>query len=109
MIGKPVRLRLVARQDIDGAIDHYLAEAGRDIAFGFIAALEAALEHMGRHPATGSPRHGHDLALPGLRSWPLRRYPYLIFYIEGADHLDVWRVLHAERDIPASLRGPDIE
>jgi toxin ParE1/3/4 len=30
--------------------------------------------------------------------------PYLIFYIDRDDHVDVWRVLHAQRDIPARLR-----
>jgi len=41
--------------------------------------------------------------LPGLRFWPLQRYPYLVFYIELADHIDIWRVLHSQRDIPAWL------
>ena len=38
--------------------------------------------------------------MPGLRHWLLQSCPYLAFYVERADHLDVWRVLHAERDIP---------
>jgi len=33
----------------------------------------------------------------------LARYPYLVFYVEHADHIDVWRVLDARRDIPAWL------
>ncbi|HEY8332752.1 MAG TPA: type II toxin-antitoxin system RelE/ParE family toxin, partial [Tardiphaga sp.] len=52
-------------------------------------------------PATGSPRYAHELNLPGLRCWPLTRYPYLVFHVERPDHVDVWRVLHAGRDIPA--------
>ena len=35
---------------------------------------------------------------------PLKRYPYLVFYIEQDDHIDVWRVLHSHRDIPSWLR-----
>nr|MEA2799523.1 toxin ParE1/3/4 [Phenylobacterium sp.] len=35
-----------------------------------------------------------------------RRYPYLIFYVERDSHVDVWRLLHAERDIPAWLQEP---
>ncbi|ENO88947.1 plasmid stabilization system [Thauera aminoaromatica S2] len=35
------------------------------------------------------------------------RYPYLVFYVERADHIDVWRVLHGERDIPAWMQAPD--
>jgi len=33
--------------------------------------------------------------------WPLKCYPHLVFYVERADHIDVWRVLHGERDIPS--------
>ena len=42
----------------------------------------------------------HELNLPGLRFWPLTRYPHLVFYVERPDHIDVWRVLHGTRDIP---------
>jgi hypothetical protein len=37
--------------------------------------------------------------------WPIRRFPYLIFYIEQPDALDVWRVLHGQRDIPAWIQS----
>jgi plasmid stabilization system protein ParE len=35
------------------------------------------------------------------------RYPYLVFYIERPDHIDVWRVLHGQRDVPAWMQEPD--
>ena len=34
----------------------------------------------------------------------LRRYPYIIFCVERDDHIDVWRVLHAHRDIAVWMR-----
>ena len=68
---------------------------------GFVDALERAYVHIGKHPATGSPRYAHALDISGLRSWPLSKYPYLVFYVERTDHIDVWRVLHMQRDIPA--------
>jgi toxin ParE1/3/4 len=43
------------------------------------------------------------LNLPGLRFWSLTRYPYLVFSMELDAHVDVWRVLHGQRDIPAWL------
>jgi toxin ParE1/3/4 len=52
------------------------------VALGFIDALEQAYTHIGRHPATGSPRYAHELNLPGLRAWPLTRYPHIVFYVE---------------------------
>ena len=104
---KPVVPREQARQDVEDAVAHHIAEDAEAAALGFIDALEKAYSHIGRHPATGSPRYAHELTLPGLRSWPLTRYPYLVFYVERRDHIDVWRVLHGHRDIPAWMQEPD--
>jgi toxin ParE1/3/4 len=101
----PVIPRELARQDAEKAIDFYLSEAGPDVALGFIDALETAYRQIGDNPAGSSPRWGHDLNLPGLRSQKLKRFPYLVFFMERADHVDVWRILHAERDIPSWLQG----
>jgi toxin ParE1/3/4 len=103
---KPVVARALATQDIDDAIAWYLAESAPQAALGFIDALEQAYAHISRHPATGSARYAHALDLPGLRCWPLTRYPHLVFYIERAACIDVWRVLHGQRDIPAWLQEP---
>lgn len=108
MKAKPVVPREQASRDIDEAITHYLAEGSEHAAMGFVDALEQAYGHISRHPATGSPRHAHELNLPGLRSWPLARYPHLVFYVERTDRIDVWRVLHGQRDIPAWMQEPDI-
>ncbi|MCA9686188.1 MAG: type II toxin-antitoxin system RelE/ParE family toxin [Myxococcales bacterium] len=99
----PVVPREVARRDIDATIDFYLAQGAAAAALGFVDALEAAVATVGTQPSAGSPRHGHELGLPGLRTWPLAGYPYLLFYLERRDHVDLWRVLHSRRDIPASL------
>lgn len=77
------------------------ARGGAPAALGFIDAIEAACRHIAGHPASGSLRYSHELHLPGLRAWPVKRYPHLIFYIERQGHVDVWRVLHGHRDIPA--------
>lgn len=93
--------RALALDDVDQAITHYLEQDAAAAALGFVDALERAYVHIGKHPATGSPRYAHALDIPGLRSWPLSKYPYLVFYVERTDHIDVWRVLHMQRDIPA--------
>ncbi len=94
MTTKPVIPRVQAGRDVDAA---------QVAALGFIDALEQAYEHISRRAATGSPHHAHELGLAGLRFWPLARYPYLVFYIECDDHIDVWRVLHSRRDISELL------
>lgn len=104
---KPVVPREQANLDVDNVVAYYLDEGAASVALDFIDALEQAYTHIGRHPATGSPRYGHELDLPGLRSWSLSRYPYLVFYVERPDHIDVWRVLHGQRDIPTWMQDPD--
>ena len=104
---KAVVPREQANRDVDEAIAHYLSEGAAQAALSFIDELERAYTHIGRNPATGSPRYAHELNLPGLRVWPLSRYPHLVFYVERADHIDVWRVLHGQRDVPAWMSEPD--
>lgn len=103
MTAKPVVLRQQAEQDIRDAVEHYRSEAGQLVALALIDELERVLTRMATHPGTGSSRYAHDLALPGLRFQVLRKYPYLIFYLEQESSIDVWRVLHGHRDIPAWL------
>jgi toxin ParE1/3/4 len=106
---KPVIPREIANADVVEALDHYLNKAGDTVASKFIDALEKAYGHIARHPASGSSRYAHELNLQGLMVWPLKRYPHLVFYMERDDHIDVWRVLHAERDIPAWLGIPEVQ
>lgn len=108
MTTKPVIPRRQANRDAEEALDHYLGEAGEAVALGFIDSLEQVYRHIARHPASGSSRYAHELDLPGLTFWPLKRYPYLVFYMDCESHIDVWRVLHAERDISAWMRDPDV-
>jgi toxin ParE1/3/4 len=106
---KPIVPRELANRDVEQAISYYLSEASDQVALGFVNALERAYQHIGRHPASGSSRYAVELNLPGLRSWPLRRFPHLVFYCETKDCIDVWRVLSSARDIPAWMQEPPPE
>lgn len=101
---KPIVLLPRAERDIADATDNYRGEGGTALAEQWAQSLGAALRHVGAHSASGSPRYADVLAMPGLRFWRVRRFPYLIFYVDRASQVDVWRVLHAHRDIPAWLR-----
>jgi toxin ParE1/3/4 len=100
---KTIIPRSVANPSVDEGIDHYLHQHAESAALGFVDALVRAYVHIGRYAATGSPRYSHALNIPGLHFWPLTHYPYFVFYVEFADHIDVWRVLHGRRDIPSWL------
>jgi toxin ParE1/3/4 len=100
---KPATRSALADADIQSAVEFYLTESAA-LAGRFVGALEQATRHIEAHPASGSPRYAQELNLPQLRFWPLRRFPYALFYVEHSDHLDVIRCVHLRRDIPASLQ-----
>ncbi|HEY8055474.1 MAG TPA: type II toxin-antitoxin system RelE/ParE family toxin [Terriglobales bacterium] len=100
---KPAVLRALARRDVEAALDDFLERGEITLARRFVEKLELAIRHLQRFPSSGSPRHGRLLDLPDLRAWPVGGSGFLIFYLERPDHLDVWRVLHGARDIPAWL------
>ncbi len=56
--------------------------------------------------AAGSPRYAQELDIPGLRSRTVRRFPYLLFYVERVADIDIWRAVCAARDIPGWMREP---
>ncbi len=106
MGGKPVVLRERAQQDIDGAVEHYLTEAGQAVAPNLIDALQDTCCRIGERPASGSPRYAHELDIPGRRVLPAEKFPYLVSYVDGEMNINVWHVLHGARGIPAWMRGP---
>ena len=74
-------LRAAASADIASAVGYYRDQAGPETAIDFVDQLESAIEHLRRHPFTGSLQFSYELEIPDLRSWPLRKFPYLIFYV----------------------------
>ena len=102
-MAKPIRLRSLAAEDIEAAVDHYQREAGAAVAGRLIDAVERTLARIGRHPHAGALRYSYDLGVPDLRFIALARFPYAVFYLDATDEIDVWRVLHTRRDIPAIL------
>lgn len=97
------QLRAAAERDVHDAVDYYRNEAGPEIALGFIESLETAIAHLCDYPLSGSLRFAFELEIPELRSWSVPRFPYLLFYVPDHDRIDIWRVLHARRDIPVFL------
>jgi len=91
-----------AMRDLTDARAYYRQEAPHMVA-DFTLTVDAELLHLRRHAATGSPRYGLQLGIVGLRSWPIKRFPYVIFYTTHDDRIVVLRVLHQASDIPAHL------
>jgi toxin ParE1/3/4 len=103
---KPLRFRDSATKDIERAVEYLLSEHAKKAAMDLLDELEKAYDLIRRHPAAGSSRYAHEIDLPALRSWSLTRFPFVVFYFEQEQHIEIWRVLHANRDIPAGLAPP---
>lgn len=95
---KSIVPRRLANLDVRQAVEYYLKQDSKNLANDFIAHLENAYEHIKKFPATGSLRFSHQLALPNLRTWTIKKYPFAIFYIEQSDHIEILRVLHTHRN-----------
>lgn len=98
---KPLSWRPLAIQDADTAAGWYAEQGGAALELQFIEALEKVSQHIAAHPTSGSLRYAERLKLNSLRFWPLKQFPYLVFYLEHEAYIDIWRVLHSESDIPA--------
>jgi toxin ParE1/3/4 len=99
---KPPRLRPAARADVRAIVVRYRDDSGPGIARAFSDQLQRTLVGVARREP-GSPRFAPALDLPGLRAWPVSRFPYLVLGFERPDHFDVLRVLPGKRDIPTAL------
>jgi toxin ParE1/3/4 len=105
MTAKPLNERRRAKQDVQDAVDHYLGQGAPEAARKYLQALESAYRLISAHPSSGSPSYVERFGgPPGLRGWTLKGFPYVVFYLEEADHIDVVRVLHGRRDTPALMR-----
>lgn len=104
MITKRVVLSAQARDEVRHSTAWYRKEGGTALAQRWATALEGALRHIGTHPQSGITRYAVQLKLDGLRFWPVVGFPYLVFYIEHDQHIDVGRVLHGKRYVPAWLK-----
>ena len=93
-----------SRRDVDDAAV-FLAEESSAIAFRFLEAVEQTLRGLVKMPEMGALRHYQKPELEGLRMMPVRGFEkYLIFYRPTDDGIEIFRVLHASRDI-GSLFG----
>jgi toxin ParE1/3/4 len=86
-----------ALRDLRG-IHAFIAQDNPTAGAHLISKIERACEGLSEMPGQG--RFRSEFA-PGLRSFLVS--PYLIFYREQADGIEIVRVLHGARDIQASL------
>ncbi len=95
--------RALADADILAALEYYMANAP-EYTLAFIDDVEKAYQHILQFPASGSSRYAYELSLPELRVWGCSKYPYLIFYVDYPNQIEILRVLHSRIDVPDTLQ-----
>jgi toxin ParE1/3/4 len=103
---RTVRFRARAAADVDAAVDYYRDDVGEAVALEFVDAVEQCVRRIRSSPQLGSLRFSYEVDIPELRVVATQRFPYLIFYIPSVDTIDIWRVRHSRRDLPATLTDP---
>ncbi|MDR3424598.1 MAG: type II toxin-antitoxin system RelE/ParE family toxin [Alphaproteobacteria bacterium] len=100
---KPVRIRPRADREIDALAD-YLARSNVSVALRFLGSVQEVFDLIGKQPGIGSLRYAHLPMLEGLRVCSVSGFEkHLVFFIERHSYIDVIRVLHSARDLPAAL------
>jgi toxin ParE1/3/4 len=107
MAQRQAHLRARAAVDVEDAVAHLRSTAGGMVALSFIDALERGVNLLTRSPHTGSLQFAYELAIPELRAWALKRFPYVIFYVPHENRIDILRVLHTRRHLPAAFQSDD--
>lgn len=87
------RFTAAAARELLAALQHYRNEAGVPVAEHFDDSVRHALMRLAQMPELGSP------APAGLRTWPLRRFPYTLVYRVEATELVVIAVAHQRRAV----------
>ena len=89
---KPARLHSLAQAEIRAAVEFY-NDARDGLGDEFADEVEAAIGRIERQPKAASPyRNGYRKCVAG------KRFPYVIFYLEYADHVWIATVYHSSRE-----------
>ena len=100
----PAWLRPQAETDLIDTTRYYRGVGGDPLGERFFDEALASIGAAERMPGIGSPSIGEWCDIPGLRSWPIKRFPVRWYYFVVGDHLDVVRLLGDAQDLPEALR-----
>ena len=98
------RVAAQAEDHFNVALDYYLESAGAAVALRFIEAWDHLAELLKEQPFAGSKRVEVTFGIEGLRSIPLSRFPYIVFYTVNDDMLRIIALIHSSRDLANNLR-----
>ena len=93
-----------ADSDIEDVLSRYQEQTAYQAGSKFLTELEKCFGFVKNFPRAGSLRLGDVVGRSDIRTWPMRKFPFLLVYKETPDQVNVLRVLHQRRDIPRWLQ-----
>lgn len=96
----------LATADLEDLVDYFRREAGPAVALRFIDNAERAFDQVLALPGIGVLLGLDELPYEDIRRWHIDGFErLLVLYRPVEDGIEVVRVLHAARDIPALLQS----
>lgn len=83
-----------ARRDLIRIYNHIADESGESRADKYLKKLEKTMQTLAASPSMGTSR---SYAPPGVLAFP--KDDYMIFYRQQGETIEIFRVLHAARDL----------
>ena len=95
--------RPAARRDLAEAVRYLRKEGSAAVSHRFLDEVEATCTRLRSCPTLGPLWPTPRRELIGLRRRLLPHFPYSLFYLPTEETMEIVRVLHNSRDIPALL------
>ncbi len=104
---RTIVFRLKAMEDVED-IAYHIAADNPNAAIAFRETLEQTCALLAEMPDIGMLRSFGNPKLENIRLWPLKRFEkYLLIYCAHDEVLDIIRVVHGARDLPALFTEPE--
>lgn len=91
-------LSIDADREIDDQVAWYAEHAGARVASRFYAEWKLTLQRLLARPRRGRVVSTARPELLGLRSWVMRDFPFLVYYREVSEGIEVVHILHGARN-----------
>ena len=100
-----VQLEQEAIEDYERGVRYYRDHGGAEVALRFVDVVEHAFTLLAEQPEIGR-RYETAPAerLRAVRAWPLREFPYLVFYEVVETVVRVLGIVEAHQDLPEIFR-----
>lgn len=84
----------------------FIGRTSEDAAERFLQSAQETFELLAGQPEMGKRTNYRSPLLAGVRSFPVKGFPkHLIFYRPIRDGIEIIRVIHGARDIPAMFEA----